>query len=186
MDQAFEEICGPNWQELKSSLEVIRSLHQFECGKLDVDQFLAYWKKWIPGASNHQIIHAWNSLLGPIPLERLDWLSSLKSQYGIGMLSNTNEIHIDFVHQYLAKTYSINDFETRFFHSVHYSHQLGYRKPDQISYQKACELSHFIPEETLFIDDLEQNIQGAQTARLQVYHHLPQNDLITCVTSLLA
>ena len=50
-----------------------------------------------------------------------------------------------------------------------YSHEIHERKPDLISYQKVIDLAGINPEESIFIDDLEKNIIGAQQSGLKTF-----------------
>ena len=51
----------------------------------------------------------------------------------------------------------------------YYSHEIHDRKPDLRSYEKVIELSGIKPEDSIFIDDLEKNIIGAQQAGLKTF-----------------
>jgi putative hydrolase of the HAD superfamily len=50
-----------------------------------------------------------------------------------------------------------------------YSHEIGERKPDLSAYRKVIRLSGVQPEETLFVDDLERNIDAAREAGLKTF-----------------
>lgn len=50
-----------------------------------------------------------------------------------------------------------------------YSHEIHERKPDLASYEKVIGLSGIKPAETLFVDDLEKNIVGAEKAGLKTF-----------------
>jgi putative hydrolase of the HAD superfamily len=51
----------------------------------------------------------------------------------------------------------------------YYSHEIHERKPDLSSYKKVIELSGINPDESIFIDDLEKNIIGAQQSGLKTF-----------------
>jgi glucose-1-phosphatase len=69
------------------------------------------------------------------------------------LLSNTNALHIEF----LRARYAF----PRHVRGAILSHELGLRKPDAAIYRAALKLSGTRPEETLFIDDLKENVAGA-------------------------
>ena len=50
-------------------------------------------------------------------------------------------------------------------------------KPDPAIYQKLLQELGLIPEECLFIDDLEENIQGAQSVGIPGHVFLSQDEL---------
>jgi HAD superfamily hydrolase (TIGR01509 family) len=64
-----------------------------------------------------------------------------------------------------------------YFDAVHYSHHLGMRKPNTDIYQKVIELHELNPGKTLFIDDMEPNIIGAQSVGLRTLHLTDQDYL---------
>ena len=116
---------------------------------------------------------AWALLLGK-ESEVIDLMIDLKKYYKIWLLSNTNSKHIK---DELDNKYV-------FPHLVDgaiYSFDVGLRKPDELIYQKSCEKANVLPNECIFIDDLEENIKGAKKVGLHGLHYTEmenlQNDL---------
>jgi len=116
-----------------------------------------------------QIDDAWNTLLLDFPIERLKLLEKIRDQYRTFLLSNTNQIHCDVYSNDLYRVYGVNDL-SHFFEKVYYSHQIHMRKPDKEAYQLILEENKLNPEETLFIDDTEQHIEGAKAVGINAYH----------------
>jgi glucose-1-phosphatase len=111
----------------------------------------------------------WNSLLGKIPGERLDLVSKLKQNYQVGVLSNTNEIHIEAVNKMLKSDFGVERFDT-LFDWVFYSHEMGMAKPSpEIYLQMLAELGA-AAERVVFFDDLEANVKGAASVGIQAVH----------------
>jgi HAD superfamily hydrolase (TIGR01509 family) len=115
-----------------------------------------------------EIDHAWTAMILDIPADRVRYLEELKKSYRIFLLSNTNEIHRAKFHR---------DFEADFGYSFYdlfersfYSHEMGMRKPNPQIYLRALNEAGLIPEETLFIDDMEENIAVAKTTGMKVLH----------------
>ena len=52
-----------------------------------------------------------------------------------------------------------------------YSYDVGLRKPDKSIYIKACELAKVNPAESVFIDDLIENIDGAKKVGIKGIHY---------------
>ena len=65
-----------------------------------------------------------------------------------------------------------------FFDKVYYSCELGMRKPDEEIFTYVIEVNNLKPQETLFIDDMENNIIGAQSVGLRTVH-LSKQDYLT-------
>lgn len=78
----------------------------------------------------------------------------LKCNHRVIALSNTNEMQFD----YLSKVYPL----IREFDDYVLSHQVGHLKPDPEIYRRAIQQSGTSPEESLFVDDLVENVKGAE------------------------
>lgn len=118
---------------------------------------------------DEQVDELWNSLLGKIPKERLDLVHKLKSEYQVGVLSNTNEIHIEAVYKMLKSDFKMDRFET-LFDRVFYSHRMGMAKPSQAIYHKMLEDLGASADRVIFFDDLEVNVEGAKSVGIQAVH----------------
>ena len=94
-------------------------------------------------------------------------LQELRKSYKTYLFSNTNEIHIERLHSDFKKQYGF-DFSSLFINDF-YSHLINDRKPNLSSYLKVIELSGIDPVETLFVDDLEENILAAQKAGFKTF-----------------
>jgi FMN phosphatase YigB (HAD superfamily) len=111
-------------------------------------------------ATDKELNDAWNAIIGETPWHRLEIINSLRPKYNTFLLSNTNEIHIDFVNNFLKKEYSIENLNP-FFDKVYYSHKIGFRKPKLAAYQYVLDDNKIKAEESVFIDDLQQNLDAA-------------------------
>ena len=99
-------------------------------------------------------------MLLDFPKERLDLLQKLKSKYRLFLLSNTNEIHITEFEKSLHKTHGYKNLES-FFEKVYYSCRVKMRKPNIDIFELVLHENDLNAEETLFIDDSPQHIEGA-------------------------
>jgi putative hydrolase of the HAD superfamily len=125
--------------------------------------------------TDEQIDHAWCSILGSVPVEKVQFLKKLKGKYPLFLYSNTNQIHIEY---FLKRFYAEHQsrFEV-FFEQLFYSHVIHDRKPQISGYEKVIALSGVNPGETLFVDDFEENIEAARRAGFLTFHYLPGTDL---------
>ena len=117
--------------------------------------------------TDEQIDEAWCAMLLDVPAHRVRILQELGEKYNLYLLSNTNEIHINYFHKKFRQAHNI-EFSS-LFKKDYYSHELKERKPDLTSYRKMVELAGIDPAETMFIDDLEKNIRGAQRAGFSIF-----------------
>jgi putative hydrolase of the HAD superfamily len=120
---------------------------------------------------------AWNSMLIGIPRYRLAMLEVLKERYSVQMLSNINPLHMDWVHAHLRNSHGVTDFESRYFTGVYYSHLIGRRKPDADAFEFVIEDSFLTPGNTLFIDDMPENIAAAKRLGFQTHLSLPEEEI---------
>ena len=144
----------------------------FETGHTIVESFL--WKlqnksRRVPPVE--KLIPAWNAMLLGWNPAKLQLLAELKPRYRTFLLSNTNELHIEWVRRDLKNKHHITDFDTRFFEKTYYSHLLGKRKPDADIFEYVIADANIDPVETLFIDDNAHNIEAAAGLGFQTRLH---------------
>jgi len=115
------------------------------------------------GLTENQFWAAWSMLLGN-ETDVLDILIRLKSFYKIWLLSNTNSRHIK---NEVERNYKFPNLVD----GAIYSYDVGCRKPEKKIYQLACEAAKEAPESCVFIDDLKDNITGANQVGLHGIHY---------------
>ena len=76
---------------------------------------------------------------------------------------------MDFVFEYFKKSFGQNPFE-EMFEQIYLSYEIGLRKPDKEAYQYVLDNAGLAAEETIFIDDLLVNIEGAAKTGLFTHH----------------
>ncbi len=113
-----------------------------------------------------EINNAWNSILIGFPKKNIDLLIQLKDKYRIFLLSNTNEIHEKAYKAMLRSDYG-NEVLDELFEKIYLSHQVHLRKPNVEIFQLVIDENKLNVEETLFIDDSPQHIEGAKKVGLQ-------------------
>lgn len=140
----------------------------YEKGKITSGEFVEYYQKCFPQASNDSLIDAWNAILLDFPKHRIEFLENLaaSNNYQLLLLSNTNEIHIDW-----AKN-NISYYE-RFkscFKKFYLSHEIGLRKPDPIVFEFVLNDNKLDAEQLFFIDDTQMHTDAAQKMGIQVWN----------------
>ena len=151
--------------------------YALEIGKVTPGEFRTRIRQLLnnPDLSDKQIDDAWTAMILDIPANRVEMLNRLNKNYNVYLFSNTNQIHISKLHADFKQQHGI-EFPSLFVKD-YYSHEIHERKPDLISYQKVIELSGVVPNETLFIDDLENNILSAREAGLKTYWHKASDEI---------
>lgn len=179
--QAFKDYGGENTDETIQKLIKTAVFEKFETGNINTAEFRNILRKYSDIAlTDEQIDNAWNKMLLDIPPERIKLLTALKKRYRLLLLSNTNEIHVKCLNGYLSSEYGINSLAA-YFDDIFYSYQTGFRKPDIRIYEYVIQHSGIIPEETVFIDDKEENINSAKKTGLKGLLLPAEMDLIDLI-----
>jgi len=164
----------------KDSAEKVfdEALLKYETGKINTDIFInTLLSQCGPKVQALDIIEAWNSMLIGIPDYRLEMLAMLRPRYNLYLLSNTNELHIEWITRYLKKKFNILDFEKQYFDGVYYSHLVKDRKPNPSIYQHIMTDASLTPSLTLFMDDVQVNLDSASQLGFGTHLVTAQEDI---------
>lgn len=110
---------------------------------------------------------AWAEYLGQPNAELLALARSLRGRYRLGILSNS------FVGA-RERERTLYDFEAGF-DAIVYSHEVGMEKPDPRVYALVCRRLGVQPRQTLFVDDLVENVRAAQQLGMQAVHFVDRS-----------
>lgn len=158
---------------------------QFEMGKITPDEFRnAVREITQQNFSDDAIDEAWNTLLLGIRPGYLEFLSEIKTKYRSFLLSNNNEIHYNWINNYLQETFKVPNMSTYFEHD-YYSHLMGMRKPNADIFEFVLNKHALNPNETLFIDDSPQHLETAKKLGLHTHLMLRTEDLRSLVPTLI-
>lgn len=164
---AFRELGALNIDEIYGQKEQDAFIDDFEIGKITSQEFREILRlKLGLKITDSELDHAWNQMLLDLPYERLEFIKSLSPKYRVFLFSNNNDIHLNEILNICMKQHGIDNFDT-LFEKVYYSNKIGYRKPEPSSFTKILIENDLAPEETLFIDDSIQHVQGAKAAGLE-------------------
>ena len=167
--RAFEKLGIENARELYSQQSQSTLFNKIECGEISPIEFLTELsKRTQKDLSLLEIKDAWNAIIGPYNKRIIPLLRSLKKEYKLFVLSNTNSIHIDKANEEWNKISSLS--MNSFFVKVYLSHEIGDRKPNGSVFKNLCAEQNLKPSETLFIDDSIQHIESAQQIGLKTHH----------------
>ncbi len=164
---------------LSDEIHAINAL--YEQGLIDTEEFLEFYLDNFPNLDKDSILEAWNSILKDFPNHRLDYIQKLANEkkYKLILLSNTNELHINWIKENV-------DFYEQFksnFDAFYLSHEIQLRKPNANIYEFVLDENNIKPEESLFIDDTEENIISASKLGIHTWHINPETDDVTSMFS---
>jgi putative hydrolase of the HAD superfamily len=167
--RSFSCIGLEHFEEHFSQAQQEKFFDLYEKGLISSAEFTQRLKNHCkPGTTDKDIEDAWNSMLFDLPEERMALLKKLKNTHRIFLLSNTNEIHMNWINNYLLKDFNIPDFKDCF-EKVYLSYQIKMRKPDVEIFELVINENDLLPNETLFIDDSLQHLESAKKLGIQTY-----------------
>ena len=148
---------------------------QLEEGAISETEFRTAVRQFIDGeVSDEQIDSAFCDFLVGIPKYRLEQLRELKKQYGIYMLSNTNSI---MWHSRIAEDFRQEGLEREdYFDGIVTSFEARSIKPDAKIFHTVVEKLGIKPEETLFLDDSQKNLDAAAELGFQTLLVTPSSE----------
>ena len=137
-------------------------------GKIGDREFIASIRQLagLTEVADQAIIDGWNALLLDFPAERIRLLSELRKRYRLFLFSNTNALHLAALRQIWTGSQGGGSLEDHF-EKTYYSHLMGMRKPDPVSFEVILKENGLIGRETLFVDDAIVNVEGAEQAGLK-------------------
>jgi putative hydrolase of the HAD superfamily len=99
----------------------------------------------------------------------LDLLKKLKTNNKLILLSNTDVERFGFIKKKFPEIFLFDDYVL--------SYEVGYMKPHPEIYIEALKKARVRAEECVFLDDLLENIEGAQRLGMNAILYEPQTDL---------
>lgn len=165
MDHAFDKFSQLFGRDVRSHMMDDYKNHdffqQYEVGAISDSAFRKSLRALAhTDLDDTHLDQAWNSMLGDLPSERIDWISELAKDYNVVILSNTNSIHIRRFNEIFNQSTSYN-LPSDLFHKTYYSHEIKDRKPNISCFQHVLNDGGMVPEKTIFYDDNLDNINAA-------------------------
>lgn len=132
-------------------------------GKLDMKEVLEgkYLQKWKWNKSIDELFEYWFSD-GVLNQEMINLISELKKKGIKCILCTSNEKHrMDYVN----RKFGFNEI----FDEIVYSFEVGELKPDKAIFDAILDKSGFVPEEILYCDDKEKNVDYGKKLGFKVH-----------------
>jgi len=85
------------------------------------------------------------------------------SNYRLGMLSNTNKAHFEYIKAKFPLVSLFDDY--------HLSYETGFLKPDKQAFENVISFYHCAPEQLLFTDDIAENVLAARTCGINAIRY---------------
>ncbi len=153
-------------QELWTAIEKDPRWPDWQEGRISARDWHLHIAKRLGSSLNfEQFSEAWNRALDPQPIQDNSLFESLRKNFRLGLLSNTDPIHV----AHLEATY---DFFRFFPKSTRtYSCSVGASKPSPLIFRDALKTLRAKAEESVFIDDIQQYVEGARSLGIHGIHY---------------
>ncbi len=140
--------------EIRAKIFAFEELMLFETGVISAAELFEVLKRTLGLRMNFAgFVTAWNSIFSPEPIISETLIEKLSRKYRLIILSDTNELHFDFI----KRNFPI----LRFFDDFVLSYKVGFVKPSPEIYRAAVEAAGCAADECFFTDDKAANIAGA-------------------------
>jgi putative hydrolase of the HAD superfamily len=140
------------YRDLESGAIAFADFYEFLCDKAgyrgSLRDFRAVWADFFDG---------------PMPGVE-DLLERVRERYRVAFLSNSNEVHAEVIPRRFAALFRRDD---RFV----FSHRFHCAKPDPEIFRRALEVIGALPQHTVFIDDLVENVIAARALGMKAYQY---------------
>jgi putative hydrolase of the HAD superfamily len=147
---SLEKSGSIQWDEIP---EIVLAM---ETGRWKKHEFIDQIRKVCkPDVIDVEIIDAWCAMILEFPHDRVEMVKSLSEKYRVFLLSNTNAFHIKYFEKEFKNRYHFSLHQL--FSKVYYSSEIGFRKPDIESYHYVLNDAEIKAEETVLVDDREDN-----------------------------
>jgi len=182
--RAFVDILG-----FERIYELLDLSHQkgiygdMEAGLVTADEFRAeVLRSSRPGAVPADVDRCMAALLTGMDPKKVQLLERLAEKYAIYGLTNNNEISVARMHE----IYEENGLDwQRVFRKEFISCRMKLMKPSREIFDAAAAEIGFPPEEILFVDDSQKNVDGARAAGWQAVLYVQGTDLGACLANYL-
>ena len=167
--EAFEAIGLEDAEHLYNQFNQSKIFDEFEIGSISGNEFISLLQEKIPQkVSQSKIKEAWNAMILGFEKSKLEQIKRYSEKIPCYLLSNTNEIHLEYI-QTLLQQVPFKNLEL-LFKKCYYSHIIGKRKPHRETFEWVLNDMGYSSGEVLFIEDSPQHIRGAEKAKIKTLH----------------
>ena len=146
-------------------------LIEFQIGRIHTDQYFFHLRELLQVHMDLiEFQETWSSIFAPNE-DIVTHLSQLAAIYKLGLLSNTNPAHVQFLERNFPEIY-------HYFPDRVYSHDIGFMKPRREIFLEAIKENQNSPEKYIFVDDELSYIKAAQELGLKTIHYTSETKLM--------
>lgn len=160
---AASRVSGLPADEVKRRLFASPDFLAFERGHLSPQDFHQRLQELLGVKMPYAMFcAAWNGIFKGEIEGTVSILRALRSRVKVGVLSNTNVIHFEYLRVRMSLLTELDH--------VYASHEIGSRKPDAECFNHVLQRMGVSAGRTVFIDDLLENVEAAQRLGMRGIH----------------
>lgn len=186
-EQAVAHFTEIGLRDARRHLDVFEQKGIFgdlEAGRITAETFRKELSLLVGRELSHdECYYAWHGYVDHVPPHNLEALLSLRSRgYKVCLLSNTNPFMMEWANR---------DFDGQghtigyFFDAMYLSYQCGVMKPHREIFEIMLRGQQALPEETIFVDDGQRNVEAAAALGMHTLHPQDNEDWIHPLEQLL-
>jgi len=162
---------GLSHLQVSRELEADRHWSDWQEGRMMPRDWHAHLSKKLSFSySFEEFCAIWNGILEPETILPDLLFERLASRCRLALLSNTDPIHV----AHIEATHSfVHHFPVRV-----YSCRVGSSKPSPMIYHHALREVAAMPDEVMFIDDIQENVLAAASLGINAFHFTSPNELL--------
>lgn len=162
----FKEIGLEEPEKYLNAYKQTGIFYQLENGDIDAETFTVELGKLCGrNISYAEALYAWMGFIVNVQTEFMEYLQTLRGKYRLCVLSNTNPFLQGWARsaRFTDEGKSLDDY----FDELYLSYLMNCSKPSEAIYRKMLADGNMKPEETLFVDDGEKNIEAAKAVGIR-------------------
>lgn len=164
--------------------EMLEKNQLYEKGLISTTVFIDFYQTQFTKATRIELKNAWNKIVLDFPLYRLEFIEKFSKNNCCFLLSNINEMHLNFIKTQLGKCFYKRFYNC--FEKVYYTHKINLRKPDAEIFKFVLTDKNLIANECFFIDDTKENTDIASKLGFKCWNINPdKEDVINLKTKLI-
>jgi putative hydrolase of the HAD superfamily len=168
--ERLKTVCDLEHEEIFGKAISSALVQDYNLGKISSEEFFAAVNRELSLRMNYEdFCETWNCTFHPEPIIPPELIENLSKKYKLLVLSDTNALHFDFI----KENFPILDYFEEFI----LSHKVASAKPSSEIFQAAVKIAGCQPEECLFIDDLEANVEGARKTGINALQFVSAQEL---------
>lgn len=163
--QKLSEFSPYSTDQIRQAIKAIDLMSLHETGKLPPREFFQALQRHLklqPALSFQQFSQLWGDIFWENPPLIL-LAEALQARYTLGLLSNTGEIHWNWL---LSRFPFFRRFDLRIL-----SFQVGCMKPAAEIYREAIRQAHTPPQNCIYIDDIQTYVEASRQVGIHGIHY---------------